>query len=465
MRDEINVCTLTDSYKFTHHKMYLPGTEVVHSYYESRAGAKYDETVFFGLRFLLMKYFEGEVVTREKIEQAAQLSEAHFGTDKYFNRVMWERILNHYGGYLPVVIRAVDEGTVVPVANVMLTVENTDPECAGLTNHMETVLSHLWYSCTVATLSREVKKMLTHHMEVTTGIENHPAVPFMLHDFGGRGATGTEAAGIGGAAHLVNFRGSDTIRAMEVIRDYYGCSMAGCSVAATEHSVMTADGPEGEEGVVEHLLNEFPTGILSVVGDSYDIYNFCENIAGGTFKDRILERDGTFVIRPDSGDPVTVLLKCLDILYVKFGGYKNDKGFWVLNDKVRLLWGDGLTPDKINNICQALSTEGWSIENIATFGMGGGLLQRVHRDIQRFAFKCSAQRRNGKWRDVYKDPVEGAKPSKKGCLALMRDQYGVFSTVRVDPDKQDVGELNIVFNMGYVVNHVSFDEIRERAAI
>jgi len=157
----MNICTLTDSYKLGHHQQYPPGTQRVYSYFESRLGAKFPETVFFGLQYIMKRYLAGQVVTREKIEKAARLSAAHFGNDSIFNRDMWEHILAKHDGRLPVRIKAVQEGTPVPVGNVMMTVENTDEDnCWALTNHLETILTHVWYGSAVATLSREVKKML-----------------------------------------------------------------------------------------------------------------------------------------------------------------------------------------------------------------------------------------------------------------------------------------------------------------
>jgi len=255
----------------------------------------------------------------------------------------------------------------------------------------------------------------------------------MLHDFGFRGATCIEAAAIGGAAHLLNFKGTDTIAGMELLMDYYHAKeIPGYSVPATEHSVMTAMGCHGEEEIVGRLLETYPTGILSIVADSYNIYNFCENIIGGTFRSQIIQRDGIVVVRPDSGDPVQVMLSCMDILWRKFGGRRNAKGYREIQPKVKLLWGDGLDLDTIEKLCRAITGTGWSMSNVATFGMGGGLLQKVNRDTQRSAFKCSAQLRNGEWVDIFKDPLDASKKSKRGRLALGRDSAGSYYTSRMN---------------------------------
>jgi len=461
-----NICLTTDSYKLNHWNQYPAGTEKVYSYFECRKGAKFAETPFFGLQYIIKNHLEGVVVTREKIENAAKLCKAHFGDEKYFNREGWEYILNNYGGKLPVVIKAVEEGTVVPINNVLMTIENTDNKCFWLTNFLETILSQVWYPITVASLSREVKVTLNEYFTLTSdgGLLN-----FGLHDFGFRGASSWESAGIGGAAHLINFLGTDTVVAMEVAVNYYNADLNGLafSVAATEHSVMTALGKNGEEKVVENLLNEYPTGILSVVSDSYDIYNFVSNIVGTKFKDRILDRDGVFVVRPDSITPThptpeEEMVWIMENLWANIGGTINSKGYKVINPKVRVLWGDGIDIDGIKKILYAVTKAGFATENIACFGMGGGLLQKVNRDTQRCAFKCSAQYRDGQWYDIQKNPKDVSKASKKGKLKLIKVD-GEFETVGENDPGEDY--LKVVFYDGVLLNEVDFATIRKNAAL
>jgi nicotinamide phosphoribosyltransferase len=357
-----------------------------------------------------------------------------------------------------------------------VTIENTDKNCAPLTNHLETLLCQMWAPSTCATLSRAVRKMINKYLAATS--DNPGAGNFMLHDFGFRGVSSVEAAGIEGAGHLLNFLGTDTVKAMEVARDYYGAPINGIaySVPATEHSVMTSLGREGEEKIVEQLLDTYPTGIVSIVSDSYDIYNFAGNILGTKFKDRILAREGKIVCRPDSGDPVGVTLKVLDILGEKFGYTINGKGYKVLNPKIGMLWGDGIDIDGIREILEAMMINRWSAENIV-FGMGGGLLQKINRDTQRFAFKSSAQMRDGIWYDIFKDPLEGGKSSKRGRLALLKNIDGEFVTGRVGDlvgsvattgssrtdlsyiDDED-GYLETVFINGSIVKEYTFAEAR-----
>ena len=461
-----NICLTTDSYKLNHWNQYPAGTEKVYSYFECRMGAKFAETPFFGLQYIIKNHLEGVVVTREKIENAAKLCKAHFGDEKYFNREGWEYILNSYGGKLPVVIKAVEEGTVVPINNVLMTIENTDNKCFWLTNYLETVLSQVWYSTTVAALSREVKVNIKEYFDLTSdgGLLN-----FGLHDFGFRGASSWESAGIGGAAHLINFLGTDTVVAMEVAVNYYNANLDNLafSVAATEHSVMTALGKNGEEQVVENLLNEYPTGILSVVSDSYDIYNFVSNIVGTKFKDRILARDGVFVVRPDSITPThptpeEEMVWIMENLWANIGGTINSKGYKVINPKVRVLWGDGIDIDGIKKILYAVTKAGFATENMACFGMGGGLLQKVNRDTQRCAFKCSAQYRDGQWYDIQKNPKDVSKASKKGKLKLIKVD-GEFETVGENDPGEDY--LKVVFTNGVLVKEIDFDTVRKNAVL
>ncbi len=463
-----SIVTLTDSYKFTHHLMYPAKTQKVYSYWEARMGAKYPETVFFGLQYILKEFLEGRTVFPKAVEQAASLSNAHFGNPKIFNREMWEYFMTKYDGRLPVRIRAVPEGTVVPVGNVMMNVEGTEdnPIIAPLTNHLESLLCQIWAPSTCATLSREVKKVMKKYLKRNS--DNPDAINFMLHDFGFRGVSSVESAGIEGAGHLLNFLGTDTIKAMEVANEYYGAPYEGLaySVPASEHSVMTSLGRAGEADVVGRILDAYPEGIVSIVGDSYDIYNFCQNIIGGKYRDQILARNGKIVVRPDSGEPQGVSFKCLEILEAKFGATVNSrgKGYKVLNPKVGLIWGDGIDITGIDETLNYLDGRSWAADNMV-FGMGGGLLQKINRDTQRFAFKSSAQKRDGTWYDIFKDPLEGGKTSKKGRLALvMKD--GKMTTVLENEAGEYGGDLlQTVFEDGYITKEYSFAEARENAKL
>lgn len=461
----MNVILATDSYKLGHWTQYPKNTTGVYSYFESRKGAMYDETVFVGLQHIL-KDLEGVVVTQKDVAFAAILAKAHFGDKTVFNFDGWMHVVNEHGGRLPVRIKAVPEGTVVPVGNVLMTVENTCPDCFWLTNALESLLTHVWYPSTVASLSRGVKKTISRYLDLTA--ETQDGLPFMLHDFGYRGAATHEAAALGGFGHLVNFLGTDTVPAMVLAMESYGAKLDGLaySVRATEHSVMTAMGPNGEEGVVQQLLNDTPTGILSVVADSYDYYNFVENFVGDRFKEQIMARDGVFVVRPDSvtkqhDTPENLVAWTLESLWKNIGGTTNSKGFKVLDNHVRILWGDGIGPDGIELILDVARSYGFSAENLV-FGMGGGLLQKVNRDTQRFAFKSSAQRRDGMWHDVFKRPLDISKTSKAGRLSLIPYDHTMV-TVAQPNHKEDL--LVTVFENGEILTHSTLEEVRERAAL
>lgn len=458
-----NIALATDSYKLTHFRQYPEGTEAVYSYFESRKGAQFDFTVFFGLQMLMDEYFNTvpRVLSAEDVNQARTFVGAHLGNPELFNYDGWMYIVEELGGNLPLRIKAVPEGTVVPVGNVLMTVENTDPNCYWLTNYVETLLTHVWYPSTVATLSKWVKN----GMEARLGATGDPgAVNFMLHDFGFRGVSSYQSAELGGAAHLVNFMGTDTIAGMIAATRHYSAMLDNLafSVPATEHSIMTALGEDGEIAQLERALEAYPTGIVSVVADSYDIYRFTEEVIKR--RDQILMRDGRFVLRPDSitnthRSPSELSLALMNMLWDGFGGHVNSKGYKVLDDHVRMLWGDGIDHHGIMTILDVLIKNGYAADNMV-FGMGGGLLQKVNRDTQRFAFKSSAQKRNGEWFDVYKQPLDATKASKKGRLKLIREG-GTYVTVNEDDPGED--QLVTVYEDGGITKRWSFDEIRARA--
>ncbi len=450
-----NVCWLTDSYKVSHYKQYPPDTRRVYSYFESRTGAKFRHTIFFGLQYFLKEYLAGPVITAEKIDQAERLFALHFGRP-VFPRERWETLLKRHGGRLPVEIRAVPEGTIVDASNVLMTIENTDDDAFWLTNYLETLLVQTWYPCTVATQSHAMRRMILDFLERT----GDPAiVDFKLHDFGFRGVTCPEQAAIGGAAHLVNFLGTDTVAGLVLASTFYHEPCAGFSIPAAEHSTITAWGPEHEVDACRNMLRQFPDGLVACVSDSYDVFRCCREIWGGVLKAEVLARDGVLVVRPDSGDPPTVVVKVLEILGEKFGTEKNVKGFRLLNPKVRVIQGDGIDFEMLDRILARMESAGWSADNIA-FGSGGGLLQKLNRDTQKFAFKCSSVTIGDTERDVFKQPVtDTGKSSKAGRLKLVVED-GRFKTVPSHDPRPDV--LVPVFRDGELLVDQTFAEIRAR---
>lgn len=475
-----NLILLSDSYKYSHWKSYMPNTKYNYAYLEARNGAKFNKTVMYGLQYILKRYLVGKVITKEKIDFAEAIIDAHMGPGM-FNRKGWDYILEKYDGYLPIKIKAVAEGTPVEVNNVMMTVENTDPNVPWLTNFLETILLQVWYPMTVCTLSREEKIMIKDYLTKTA--DNMNNLDFCIQDFGFRGATSVEAAMIGGSAHMVNFKGSDTVCALTLPMKYYNAelkdipliktvdfvakNMPAFSVSATEHSIMTARGEEGEWDVLENIFKNNPDGVLSLVIDSYNYERFIE-VAGTRFKDTILNRNGVTVFRPDSGDPVGVSLRCLELLEKYFGVEREittEYGkFKLLNNKVRLLWGDGIDYYGMRDILFAMFNNLYSAANLACFGQGGGLLQKVDRDVQRFAFKSSAQFYDGEWHDVYKKPKDITKASKRGRLALIKEN-GKFKTIREEELGDKTNYLEIVFENGKLLKEYTFEEVRKNAKV
>ena len=365
-------------------KQYPPGTENVYSYIESRGG-RYSSTVVFGLQAFIKEYLTYQV-TAEQVSFADEMWTAH---GEPFNREGWDYIVNHHNGRLPVRIRAVPEGTLVPVHNVLATIENLGgPKTAWLPTWLETaMLRAAWYGTTVATQSYYIKQTILDYLEKTGDISG---IDFKLHDFGARGVSSMESAAIGGAAHLANFKGSDNMSGILFASNYYDMPMAGFSIPAAEHSTITAWGRAFEVDAYRNMIRQFgkPGTMFAVVSDSYDIFNACEHIWGDELKQEIINSGSTLIIRPDSGDPETVVIKCLQILGKKFGYTINSKGFKVLNT-VRMIQGDGVNERSIRAILGHMMAIGWSADNIA-FGMGGALLQQLDRDTQKFAMKCSA---------------------------------------------------------------------------
>lgn len=455
-----NICWLSDSYKVSHYKQYPPGSRRVYSYFESRTGSTFPKTTFFGLQYLLKQYLVGQVVTAKKINDAEEMFNAHFG-DQVFNRKGWEHILYKHNGYLPIEIKAVPEGTVVDSSNVLMTVENTDDQSYWLTNFLETLLVQTWYSSTVATQSRAMKAVIAKYLEKTG---DPSLIDFKLHDFGFRGTTCPEQSAIGAAAHLINFKGTDTVPGIILAKCFYGEPMAGFSIPAAEHSTITSWGKEHEVDACRNMLQRYPTGLVATVSDSYDIYNCCENIWGGVLKDEVLARDGVLVVRPDSGDPPTVVSEVILTLMEKFGYTKNSKGYKVLHPKVRVIQGDGIDFNMLESILKTMEINKLSADNIA-FGSGGGLLQKnIHRDVQKFAFKCSSITIGEEQRDVFKQPItDGGKKSKAGRLKLYYDGSELKTATTADPNFANLkDELQTVYRNGELLVDDSFSTIRQR---
>lgn len=450
----------TDSYKVSMFKQYPAGTEYVYSYIEARGGV-FDEVVVFGVQSFIKNYL-CEPITHDEVLLAQQLWSVH---GEPFNLAGWQYIVTHHGGRLPLEIRCVPEGSVVPTGNVLCTVVNTDPHVPWLTTWIETALLRaIWYPSSVATLSREIKKVILDYLEKSG---DPSTVDFKLHDFGARGASSNETASLGAAAHLVNFKGTDTmVGLIRAINDYDADpTTTAFSIPAAEHSTITSWGRENESFAYANMVKQFsqPGSVYAVVSDSYDIFRACVKWGSGDLKKQVIESKGTLVVRPDSGDPVLVLSSCISILAEGYGFTLNNKGYKVLND-VRLIWGDGINKSTIERIYKELvDVLGWSADNFA-FGMGGALLNHTQRDDLGWAMKCSAVYVKGAWRDVFKDPVTAkSKKSKQGLVTLYQDP----NTLEYRTASQDwmADALNVVFLNGKQQSMVNFESVRSRAAV
>jgi nicotinamide phosphoribosyltransferase len=455
-----NLILNTDSYKLSHFRQYPPGTEVVNSYIEPRGGELRD-VLFFGLQSFIKQHLL-RPITQADVDEAESVAMAHVGV---FNREGWQRIVDVHGGRLPVEIEAVPEGSVLATHIPLVQLRNTDPALFWLPSYLETALLRaVWYPSTVASVSFACRRVLHRYLEETA---DDPAqvLPFQLHDFGARGASSDESAAIGGAAHLINFMGTDTLAAVMLARRDYAEPMAGFSIPASEHSTMTSWGRDGETAAYRNMIQCFsgPQKTLAFVVDSYDIWNALDSVIGGELRAQIETNGGRIVIRPDSGDPVAVLPRVIEHLMKIFGHRLNGKRYRVLPDFIRVVQGDGIDLHSLPRILQTLKMHAIATENV-TFGMGGGLLQKVDRDTMKWAMKASQVIINGMPRDVFKDPVtDPGKRSKAGRWAVIRNDTGALESVRIEQLAGRENLLRPVYRDGRLLFDETFAEIRARA--
>jgi nicotinamide phosphoribosyltransferase len=452
-----NLILDTDSYKASHWLQYPPQTTACYGYLESRGG-HFDRTVFFGLQYLLQEYLS-RPITPAMVQEAAAFFTAH---GLPFNRAGWDFIAQDCQGRLPIKIKAVPEGTVVPTHQVLLTMESTRPEAFWLVSWLETMVLRVWYPITVATQSWHLRQEIWRALQLTAD-RPEAEIDFKLHDFGSRGVSSPESAGIGGMAHLVNFQGSDTVQGVRFANHYYHHPMAGFSIPAAEHSTITAWGKAGEVEAYRNMLHQFaqPGKVLAVVSDSYDLWQAIDRLWGEELRQQVIDSGATVVIRPDSGEPVAVVCEALQRLEAKFGSQVNSKGYRVLN-QVRVIQGDGINGESLGAILKAIANLGFSASNIA-FGMGGALLQQVNRDTQRFAFKCSEVTIAGQAVPVYKDPItDPGKRSKQGRLALLRTAGG-YETQPAEKVPTGADVLQTVYADGQLLQKWTLEEVRQRS--
>ena len=459
----INMILNTDSYKASHFLQYPPGTEHTSCYIESRGG-RFNRTVFFGLQMFLMEYLSpNKFPTIKDVEEAQYFYSRHgepFNMDGFIELLAL--------GYWPIRIQAVEEGSVIPTGNVLVQIMNTHKNFYWLPSFLETMLLRaVWYPTTVCTLSWMCRNLIYDFL-IKTSDEPDAQIDFKLHDFGARGTSSFETASIGGCAHLVNFKGTDTISGVLAAHTYYNEPMAGFSIPAAEHSTVTSwGGPEVEVLAYKNMLDKFlsPGRTVAVVSDSYDIFYAIRELWGKQLKQQIINSGATLVIRPDSGNPVTIVRDVIKELMNSFNFYTNSKGYDVLPPYIRIIQGDGVEYDSIKDILTEITNCRISTDNVS-FGMGGALLQNLNRDFLKFAMKTSAIKTEGRdWQDVYKEPVTDlGKASKRGRLALYKTAHNQYRTIR--EIEIDFGRENLLLDVylnGEILEKWEFKDIRARA--
>lgn len=458
-----NLILNTDTYKQAHYGFMEPNTTKIFSYVEARKGGEYDVAQFFGLQYFIKKYLLTPI-TQEMIDEAdAFITNNH--VPFAFNKDGWQYILDNHAGHLPVRIKAVREGAIIPEGNVLVTIENTDPNCAWLTSFLETILLRaVWYGTTVATRGYTLRNVIR---EFITKSGTEETDMWKLWDFGQRGVSSHESGVIGGMAHIINSMGTDSIMGILGAQEFYNSNnMLAYSVAASEHSVTVAYGEDGEKQFISNAIDKFggKGNMISLVSDSYDMYRFVNYV--GELKDKIIENGCTVVVRPDSGIPEEVDLEVVERLGKLFGYTVNEKGYKVLHPSVRVIQGDGITETSIKRILHDLTINGWSADNIV-FGSGGYLLQSVNRDTLRFAMKASYVEVDGVGKDIFKNPkTDPTKASKKGRITLVQTATGEIQTVKEDEITADMTELlTPVYENGKLLKEWTFEEVREAKLI
>lgn len=466
---KLNPILNADSYKLSHFRFYPEGTTNVYSYMESRGG-RYPETLFFGAQGLIKEYLQTPV-RRGDISYARDFAAQHGFPDEMFNTKGWNEIVNKHGGYMPVEIKAVPEGAIVPNKNILMSVENTGgPNTAFSPSYIETMALRLWYPITVATRSLKIKReMIKPYFDATSDTGD---MTFACLDFSARGCSSMESNLLGGAAHLINFAGSDSMAAIDYVKQFYGGKVLAYSVPATEHSIMCSYEESHEFESFSRIIDIAPRGsIVSVVSDTWNIFRAAQMWV--LLKDKIIAKNITLVVRPDSGTISEVLNVILATLAEGFGGIVNKKGYLVINN-VKVLWADGMNEDTIATPFQAAMLLDISADSIMT-GSGGGYMQvDLDRDTNKFAFKASNIRINGVDLPIAKNPItDPGKVSKKGRMKLQRTLIEIerggkhkyaYNTVQDNEyDYEKVEDyLRPIFRNGELLVEDSMETIRER---
>lgn len=452
----------TDSYKLSHHLQYPPEIRALTAYVEARGVSSRPEIVFFGLQMLLKDMLQ-RPVTRQDVLEAEDLAREH---GLPFNRDGWLRIASRFGGYMPVRIEALPEGTLVRRGVPVAQITSTDPETAWIAPYLDTaILRAIWYPSTVASMARKFRDQLLPFYERTTD-PDRVGIETRVHDFGARGATCREQAALGGVAQLLFFERTDTLGALVQARRHYGARMAGTSLPASEHATMTAWGPAREAEAFRNMLDRFaPFGAVSVVSDSYDISRAVSETWGKTLHDDVVGSGAMLIVRPDSGDPIDTPVQTVAQLAYAFGTTLNSRGYKVIDHRVRVMQGDGVSPQDMTMILGRMEALGFSADNIY-FGVGSQLIQKVTRDSYSFAMKANAWADDGgRWHDMAKLPATlQEKGSKAGRQAVV-DELAELAACRLDEIGHRRNHLVPVYEDGNLLKDWTFEDIRSRARV
>jgi len=467
-----NILLQTDVYKMGHMEQYAPGCNKVYSYLTARSDKNFDETVFFGLQYYIKRYLSTPI-TPEMGEEFLTYRKMILGSNSEEVATKIRALCQL--GYLPIEIKAVEEGTIMPVRNVLMTITNTHPDFYWVVGFMESLLLKLWYTITVATCSHQYRKIVNKYFNQTDEETMDAAKDFQVHDFGYRGDASEEGAAISGVAHLLSFLGSDNVPALPCAVEFYNADINGApillSVPASEHSVMCSFGREDEIGAFRHMLDLYPTGIVSIVSDTFDVYTVLTDFAE-TLKEVILARDGKVVFRPDSGNPEYIICGnpeavegsnewkgAIRLLDEKFGSSVNSKGYKVLNPKVGLIYGDGMYIERYIRTLERLKEMGYAASNLV-IGVGG-ILRNYSRDTLGFAIKATYVEVNGEPREIEKDPItDRKKKSHKGLLSLLKEGNEYLTKDQCNVEEEANSLLKVVYRDGKLMRETNLAAIR-----
>lgn len=484
---------LCDFYKVSHKDQYPVGTEYIYSTFTPRSNKYFPrakEAVVFGIQSFvkkyLIEYFNTHFFNRPKEEVVAEYKRFIKFTLGVENPDASHIEDLHDLGYLPVRLSALKEGTLAPIKTPFLTLENTNKKFFWVTNYLETIMSaEIWLPITSATIAHQYRKLLDEYAMKTVG--NTDAVDFQAHDFSLRGMSNLEAGAISGAGHLLSFTGTDTIPAIAFHEAYYNANieneLVGTSIPATEHSVMCAgtDADNRDEfEMFKRLITEvYPSGFVSIVSDTYDFWAVVEDILP-RLKDDIMKRDGRVVIRPDSGDPVKILvgdedgetvaeqLGLIEMLWKIFGGTLSEQGYKVLDPHIGAIYGDSITIERAEQIVKGLEEKGFASTNVV-LGIGSYTYQYNTRDNLGQAIKATWAEINGEEKLLFKDPKtdDGTKRSQRGRVVVFENdgKIGFQDGFTLESEAEAVGAIgNLiepVFEDGKLLRDQSLLEIRE----